>query len=147
MELAPRDLVTRLACLFHDSGKPQTQAVATDGRHTFHDHPRAESTSSATVMSRLRFSNEEIEQVGALVLHHMWPIQYRPDEVGDSAVRRFIRTMGELRPRILDVARADTRASAYPDLEAIDESKSGARPIWMREASSPGCARRSTAAS
>ena len=121
VELAPRDLVTRLACLFHDSGKPQTQAVATDGRHTFHDHPRAGAAISATVMSRLRFSNEEIEQVGALVLHHMWPIQYRPDEVGDSAVRRFIRTMGELRPRILDVARADTRASAYPDLEAIDE--------------------------
>ena len=72
-------------------------------------------------MGRLRYSNDEIEHVCALVLHHMWPIQYRPDEVGDSAVRRFIRTLGELRPRILEVARADTRASAYPDVEAIDE--------------------------
>ncbi|MGA9112590.1 MAG: CCA tRNA nucleotidyltransferase [Candidatus Dormiibacterota bacterium] len=121
VELAPRDLVTRLACLFHDSGKPRTHVIAADGRHTFHDHPRAGAQISAAVMSRLRFSNEEVERVGALVLHHMWPIQYRPDEVGDSAVRRFIRTLGELRPRILEVARADTRASAYPDVEAIDE--------------------------
>ena len=121
VELAPRDLVTRLACLFHDFGKPRTHVIAADGRHTFHDHPRAGAQISAAVMSRLRFSNEEVERVGALVLHHMWPIQYRPDEVGDSAVRRFIRTLGELRPRILEVARADTRASAYPDVEAIDE--------------------------
>ena len=78
MELAPRDLVTRLGCLFHDSGKPRTHAIAPDGRHTFHDHPRAGAEIAAAVMSRLRFSNEEIEQVGALVLHHMWPIQYRP---------------------------------------------------------------------
>jgi poly(A) polymerase len=121
VELSPADLVTRLACLFHDSGKPQTHAVAPDGRHTFYDHPRAGAEIAATVMGRLRFSNDEVEQVRALVLHHMWPIQYRPGEVGDGAVRRFIRTLGELRPRMLDLARADTRASAYPDVEAIDE--------------------------
>ena len=121
VELAPVDLVTRLGCLFHDSGKPQTHVIAADGRHTFHDHPRAGARISAAVMSRLRFSNEEIEQVSALVLHHMWPIQYRPGEVGDSAVRRFIRTLGDLRPRILEVARADTRASAFQGVEAIDE--------------------------
>lgn len=121
VELAPVDLVTRLGCLFHDFGKPQTHVIAADGRHTFHDHPRAGARISAAVMSRLRFSNEEIEQVSALVLHHMWPIQYRPGEVGDSAVRRFIRTLGDLRPRILEVARADTRASAFQGVEAIDE--------------------------
>jgi poly(A) polymerase len=121
VELAPSDLVTRLGCLFHDSGKPPTHAVTPDGRHTFYDHPRAGAEIAATVMTRLRFSNEEIEQVRALVLHHMWPIQYRPGEVGDAAVRRFIRTVGELRSRALDLARADTRASAYPDVDAIDD--------------------------
>jgi putative nucleotidyltransferase with HDIG domain len=121
VELAPLDLVTRLGCLFHDSGKPRTHALAADGRHTFYDHPRAGAEIAAAAMGRLRFSGEEIDQVGALVLHHMWPIQYRPGEVGDGAVRRFIRTAGELRPRLLDLARADTRASAYPDVEAIDE--------------------------
>jgi poly(A) polymerase len=121
VELAPRDLVTRLGCLFHDAGKPRTHAIAADGRHTFYDHPAAGAEIAATVMARLRFSNEEIEQVRALVLHHMWPIQYRPGEVGDGAVRRFIRTLGAGRQRCLDLARADTRASAYPDVDAIDE--------------------------
>jgi poly(A) polymerase len=121
VELSPRDLVTRLGCLLHDAGKPSTHALAPDGRHTFYDHPRAGAQITTAVMTRLRFSGEEIDQVGTLVLQHMWPIQYRPAEVGDGAVRRFIRTVGELRPRLLDLARADTRASAYPDVEAIDE--------------------------
>jgi len=131
VELAPLDLVTRLACLFHDAGKPQTHAVAADGRHTFYDHPRAGAQIAGAVMGRLRFSNEEIEQVSALVLHHMWPIQYRPEEVGDAAVRRFIRTAGELRPRALDLARADTRASAYPGVDAIDELERRAANLDM----------------
>jgi poly(A) polymerase len=126
VEMAPADLVTRLGCLFHDAGKPSTHVVADDGRHTFHDHPRAGAGIARTVLSRLRYSNDEVEQVEALVLHHMWPIQYSPDEVGDGAVRRFIRTLGELRPRVLAVARADTRASAYPDVKAIDELESRA---------------------
>lgn len=121
VEAAPRDLVTRLGCLFHDAGKPATHMVAEDGHHTFHGHPRAGAELTRTVMERLRYSNDQVAQVRALVLHHMWPIQYRPAEVGDGAVRRFMRTIGEQRARALEVARADTRASAYPDLSAIDD--------------------------
>ncbi len=121
VDLAPDDLVTRLGCLFHDIGKPATHAIAPDGRHTFYEHPRVGAELARRVMERLRYSNDEIDQVSTLVLQHMWPIQYRPDEVGDGAVRRFIRTIGELRGRALDVARADTRASAYPDVDALDE--------------------------
>ncbi len=121
VELAPPDLVTRLGCLFHDAGKLETHAIAPDGRHTFYDHPRAGAGMAQAVMTRLRFSTDEISQVSSLVLHHMWPIQYRPDQVGDGAVRRFIRTIGPLRSRLLEVARADTRASAFEDVGAIDE--------------------------
>ena len=121
VELAPRDLITRLACLFHDAGKPATHAITPDGRHTFYEHPRVGANLATTVMTRLRYSNDEISQVSTLVLQHMRPIQYRPDEVGDGAVRRFIRDIGELRDQSLDVARADTLASAFPTVEAIDE--------------------------
>jgi putative nucleotidyltransferase with HDIG domain len=121
VELAPPDLVTRLGCLFHDAGKPTTHALAVDGRHTFYDHPRTGAEMARAVMTRLRCSTEQIDQVSSLVLHHMWPIQYRSDTVGDGAVRRFIRTIGPLRPQLLEVARADTRASAFPGVEAIDE--------------------------
>ncbi len=121
VELAPRDLLTRLACLFHDAGKPATHAVTPDGRHTFHDHPRLGAEIAARVMTRLRYSNDEVARVSALVLHHMRPIQYRADRMGDAAVRRLIRDLGELRERSLDLARADTRASAYPGVDGIDE--------------------------
>jgi hypothetical protein len=36
-------------------------------------------------------------------------------------VRRLIRDAGPLRARMLDLARADTTASAYPTLEELDE--------------------------
>jgi poly(A) polymerase len=121
VELAPPDLVTRLGCLFHDAGKPSTHVLAPDGRHTFHGHPRAGADVARAVMTRLRFSAEEIDQVSSLVIHHMWPIQYRSETVGDGAVRRFIRDIGPLRSRLLEVARADTRASAFSGVDAIDE--------------------------
>ncbi|TMD03876.1 MAG: CCA tRNA nucleotidyltransferase [Chloroflexi bacterium] len=42
------DLITRLAVLLHDVGKPPTHAVAEDGRHTFHDHPHVPSSTGTT---------------------------------------------------------------------------------------------------
>jgi poly(A) polymerase len=121
VELAPRELVTRLGCLFHDTGKPATHELAADGRHTFHHHPRVGAELARAVLGRLRYSREEIDQVASLVLHHMRAIQYRPAEMGDPAVRRLIRDLGPLRWRSLELARADSRASAYPDVDAIDE--------------------------
>lgn len=119
--LAPPDLVTRVAALFHDCGKPATHAIAGDGRHTFHDHPRVGAGIATAVMERLRFSNEQIESVATLVRLHLRPIQYEPDTHSDSAVRRLIRDAGPLRREMLELARADTRASAYPDVDGIDE--------------------------
>jgi hypothetical protein len=55
------------------------------------------------------------------VRHHLRPIQYEPREWGDSAVRRLVRDIGDQRQRLLDLARADTRASSYPDTLAIDD--------------------------
>ena len=56
-----------------------------------------------------------------LVRLHLRPIQYDRESFSDAAVRRLIRDAGPLRGRMLDLARADTRASAYPTLEELDE--------------------------
>lgn len=120
LDLAPADLITRAAVLLHDVGKPSTHAVAEDGRHTFHGHDRAGAAIAASVLGRLRFSREEIRDVCTLVRLHLRPIAYRDEAFGDSAVRRLIRDIGEQRSRLLDLARADTRASAYPDVDNID---------------------------
>jgi poly(A) polymerase len=121
LDLAPRDLLVRTAVLLHDVGKPRTHAVAEDGRHTFHDHPEVGAQMARDMLERLRFSNAEIAAVLQLVRHHLRPIQYDPASFGDSAVRRLMRDMAELRAPLLDVARADTRASAFPDTSGIDE--------------------------
>jgi poly(A) polymerase len=121
LEHAPRDLLTRVAVLMHDVGKPRTHAVAPDGRHTFHDHPDVGARIAENVLQRLRFGNAEIDAVCSLVRMHLRPIQYDPRTFSDAAVRRLMRDAGELRGRLLDVARADTRASAFPDTAGIDD--------------------------
>jgi poly(A) polymerase len=121
LDHAPRDPLTRLAVLMHDVGKPRTHALAPDGRHTFHDHPDVGAGIAEEMLQRLRFGNAEVDAVCALVRLHLRPIQYDPATFGDSAVRRLMRDAGDLRARLLDVARADTRASAFPDTAGIDE--------------------------
>ncbi len=118
---APPDLVTRTAALLHDIAKPPTHVVAADGRHTFYDHPQIGAQMAASILTRWRFSNDEINDVSQLVRLHLRPIQYERESFGDTAVRRLIRDAGPLRGRMLDLARADTRASAYPTLEELDE--------------------------
>ncbi|MFN2569378.1 MAG: CCA tRNA nucleotidyltransferase [Candidatus Dormibacteria bacterium] len=120
LDHSPADLITRTAVLLHDVGKPSTHALAEDGRHTFHGHDVAGAAITERILARLRYSNEEIEAVSRLVRLHLRPIAYNAQTFGDSAVRRLIREAGEQRNRLLDLARADTRASSYPDLANID---------------------------
>ena len=121
LDASPPDLLTRIAVLLHDVGKPRTHAVAEDGRHTFYDHPEVGAAMAHEILERLRFSNADAAAVALLVRHHLRPIQYDAATFGDAAVRRLMRDVGEQRHRLLDVARADTRASAFPDLRGIDE--------------------------
>ncbi len=113
--------MTRLAALLHDVGKPPTHAVDEHGKHTFYDHPGVGATLTTELLTRLRFSNDEIAATALLVRHHLRPIQYQPGEWGDAAVRRLVRDIGDQRERLLDLARADTRASSFPNTDAIDE--------------------------
>ena len=121
LERTPPDLVTRAATLLHDVGKPPTHAIADDGRHTFYDHPQVGARMARDMLTRLRFSNDEIDAVALLVQLHLRPIQYDHENFSDAAVRRLIRDAGQQRERMLSVARADTEASAFPTTEGIDE--------------------------
>jgi poly(A) polymerase len=121
VDAAPPDLVTRTAALLHDIAKPPTHVVAPDGRHTFYDHPQTGADMARAILTRWRFSNDEISDVSRLVRLHLRPIQYERESFGDAAVRRLIRDAGQLRGKMLDLARADTMASAYPTLAELDE--------------------------
>jgi len=93
---AGHDLVTRLAVLMHDIGKPATAAPRSDGEgNTFHGHHRVGAEMTQEIMRRLRFPEKTTEDVVRAVRHHM----YDTREVGggdlpDAALRRFIRRVG-----------------------------------------------------
>jgi poly(A) polymerase len=116
--LAPtQELVLRLAVLVHDIGKPATAAVDGD-RVTFLGHPDAGARITRDMLHRLRFSNDIADQTARLVELHMRPIQYLPQQWTDGAVRRLVRDSGDLLAELLELARADMTASAYPVDEA-----------------------------
>lgn len=84
---APKELpLVRLAALLHDISKPECKK---DG--TFYDHDIQGSDSAEAILKRLKFSNDDIEDVANLVRNHMF--NYTP-EWSDSAVRRFIKRVG-----------------------------------------------------
>lgn len=88
---APKEKpIVRLAALFHDIGKPKSKKVVhTDAgdTNTFYSHERYSAEITKTLMTRLKFSNAEIESVCHLVENHMF--NYEPNWT-DAAVRRFL---------------------------------------------------------
>ena len=113
------DIVTRLAGLLHDVGKPATHEIR-EGKITFIGHQDVGARMAADALKRLRFSGDEVDTVSRLVRLHMRPIQYDPDSWEDRAVRRLVRDAGAELDGLLDLARADMRASHYPEVRKID---------------------------
>ena len=118
--LTPRDLVTRLAGLLHDVGKPARHELK-DGKPTFIGHQDVGAVMAEPALRRLRYPGELIDAVVKLIRLHMRPIQYDPEGWEDKAVRRLVRDAGDQLERLLALARADMRASHYPDVKKIDD--------------------------
>ena len=130
VERVPPDLVTRLAALFHDVGKPST--ATPDGAFTGHENVGAELARSA--LERLRFSQKEIDAVVKLVRLHLRPVYYS-SEWSDGAVRRLARDAGPLLDRLMELARADIGASAYPEPEKLDELQARIQEVLSEQPS------------
>jgi poly(A) polymerase len=126
----PPDLMVRLAALFHDVGKPAT--ATPDGAFTGHEVLGAEMATQA--MARLRFAQKEIDMVALLVRLHLRPVFYS-SEWTDGAVRRLARDAGGQLGRLMQLARADVGASAYPHREKLDELQARLDAVLSEEPS------------
>jgi poly(A) polymerase len=122
------DLVSRLAALMHDVGKPRTRRFAGDGTVTFHHHDVVGAKLTRKRLQALRFSNDVVDQVATLVELHLRFHGYGSGEWTDSAVRRYVRDAGDQLARLHVLTRADCTTRnrrkadrlrrSYDDLEA-----------------------------
>ena len=121
------DLETRLGLLWHDVGKPSTRTTTTAAKGVhFFGHPAKGAVLAREMMSHLKFANEEIRDVIALVDKHMRLGEYRPDWP-DASVKRLIRDCGPYLDALFTIARCDMAAVDIPPDRALDMAALRAR--------------------
>ena len=111
-------LETRLGMLWHDVAKPATRTESERGIH-FYGHQQVGAERTRAMMSRLKFANDEIRDVEALVALHMRLGEYKPHWT-DASVRRLIRDCGDYLDALFVLCRCDMAAMAVPEADAVD---------------------------
>ncbi len=102
----------RLAALLHDIGKPSSLKIINNQR-TFYNHEYIGAKLTKKIMTRLKFSNNDIEMVVNLVRNHMF--YYNVGEVSAASVRRLIAKTGrENLKDLIDLRVADRLGSGTP---------------------------------
>jgi poly(A) polymerase len=112
-----RAVLLKLAGLLHDVSKPETKALAADGRTRFLGHPELGANKAAKICERLRFGNKETRFVSLLVEEHLRPTQLsNSGPPSERALYRFFRDLGDAAPALLTLTLADGAAAAGPRL-------------------------------
>lgn len=100
---SPPDKVIRLTMLLHDVAKPVCKSIDEEGIYHFYGHPAKGAQMAKEILKRLKFDNDTIRKVCALIKSHddMPPLE-------PKAIRRAIfRTGLEQYPALFAVKRAD----------------------------------------
>ncbi|HEY5662454.1 MAG TPA: CCA tRNA nucleotidyltransferase [Ilumatobacter sp.] len=98
--------LVRLAALFHDIGKPRTRGYVDGKGTTFHHHDAVGARMTKQRMAQLRYSNDDVAKVTALVALHLRFHTYRLGW-SDSAVRRYVRDADDLLHELNVLTRCD----------------------------------------
>ena len=108
MQYIRADKVLRLTMLLHDVAKPVCRTEDENGIHHFHGHPQVGAEMSRKILRRLKFDNDTIHRVMALVRAH----DDRPPLQGRSVRRAIYRNGTEQYPELFEVKRADILAQS-----------------------------------
>jgi poly(A) polymerase len=112
-----------LGALLHDVGKPPTFRMAPD-RIRFDEHAEVGTVMAAEICRRFHMSNDEIEEVCALVANHMRFADVK--RMKDSTFKRFVRLPNF--DEHLELHRLDCLAS-HRDLELYDFTQQKLREL------------------
>ncbi|MCL2735076.1 MAG: CCA tRNA nucleotidyltransferase [Propionibacteriaceae bacterium] len=126
------DLVSRLAALLHDIGKPRTRRLEPGGKVSFYHHDVVGAKLATKRLTAMKYPKDVVEAVTMLIDLHLRFHGYGEGQWTDSAVRRYVRDAGPELERLHILTRADctTRNKnkaerlrrAYEELEwRIDE--------------------------
>lgn len=108
MKCIRADRILRLTMLFHDVAKPVCRTEDENGIHHFQGHPEVGAKMTEKILRRLKFDNDTIKQVTALVKAH----DDRPPLSGRSIRRAIYRNGMEQYPALFAVKRADILAQS-----------------------------------
>lgn len=102
----------RWGALMHDIGKARTRVIGPTGKVTFNNHDIVGAKMLDKLEKRLRLFGDDdalFVTVRLLVLNHLRPAGYKPDEWTDSSVRRLLVEMGGMKnfERLMHLSRAD----------------------------------------
>lgn len=98
--------LVRLSAFFHDVGKPRTRGYLEGKGTTFHHHDAVGARMTKKRMTVLRYSNDDVANVTALVALHLRFHTYRLGW-SDSAVRRYVRDADNLLHELNVLTRCD----------------------------------------
>lgn len=139
-DAAPTELVLRLAALLHDIGKPARRTDAGDGSLTFYGHDLESARLAEKALKRLKYPNAVIDEVVALVQHHMFDYS---EEWTDAAVRRFVARVGiELVKPLAILKLADTTGlghgpadprSVMPLIERVEQLRAKEQAFSIKD--------------
>ena len=108
MEKVKPEPELRLTMLLHDVAKPVCRTEDENGIHHFHGHPQVGAEMSRKILRRLKFDNDTIHRVMALVRAH----DDRPPLQGRSVRRAIYRNGTGQYPELFEVKRADILAQS-----------------------------------
>ena len=122
LELTSRDLIIRLAVLFHDIGKPRCYTFGEDGQGHFYKHEKYSVEIAEKLMLNLKFSKIDTERVCKIIKYHSL---YR-ENIDEIFVKKMLNRFGEEDLyRYLEVVEADRRThnNDVCNLEDLEQIK------------------------
>ncbi len=120
MDKTKKDLITRIAGLYHDVGKVDTFFIDENGEGRFFSHQKVSSDLLKKRLKELRYPKDIIESSSKLIERHMDNM----NTYTKKSIRKLLRRLGEEDLyRLFDLQKADVLSTKLKDTSNIENGK------------------------